>query len=394
MSDTLLIRLNSDAGIRDWLILDEFGQTPAGVQTGPLPDVGHRPRKVIVVVPAEDIRLMEAVVPGRNRQKVLQAVPYVLEEQLAQDVDALHFSVGQMQDDNRYPVAIVDRKQMDVWFEMLRENHLKPELMITETQAIPLHEDAWSLLIEDDRAIIRSGEYAGSVTDTNNVMMFFELYAGREDAPEQVRVYGNTVVDLGIIDAVMDESDEQTVLPLLSKGLETTRSINLLQGQYSQKENIRALLTPWKATAALLLAGLLTGLVSMGVEYSKLSKRQASMTVMMEQLYRDAFPDAKRIVNPRSQMEQKLTAMRRQAGTSHTSFMMLIGEMGEVLRNTPGVTINGASFRDGRLDLELMADNLQLLDTLKQSLMESGQLKAEILSATTEAGQKSKAVSA
>jgi type II secretory pathway component PulL len=60
------------------------------------------------------------------------------------------------------------------------------------------------------------------------------------------------------------------------------------------------------------------------------------------------------------------------------------------LRATQGVSIEGASYRDGRLDLDLQADNLQILDQLKQSLAASGRMQAEIQSATTEAGQKVK----
>ena len=89
-------------------------------------------------------------------------------------------------------------------------------------------------------------------------------------------------------------------------------------------------------------------------------------------------------------MEQQLKQLRRQSGTSNTDFIALLGETGKVLKKTSGVQISGASFRDGRLDLELAADNLQLLDQLKQALNNTGRLQAEIQSATTEAGQKVK----
>jgi hypothetical protein len=48
-----------------------------------------------------------------------------------------------------------------------------------------------------------------------------------------------------------------------------------------------------------------------------------------------------------------------------------------------GVEINGATFRGGRLDLDIRVANLQLLDTIKQSLVSGGGLEVEIQSATT-----------
>ncbi|MGB5338967.1 MAG: type II secretion system protein GspL, partial [Gammaproteobacteria bacterium] len=142
--------------------------------------------------------------------------------------------------------------------------------------------------------------------------------------------------------------------------------------------------------AALLVAGLVLALVSVGVESYRLSQQQKALTAQIEQLYKQTFPNAKRVVNARAQMEQQLKQLQRQTGTGQTDFIVLLGETGSILKRTQGVEISSASFRDGRLDLELAADNLQILDKLKQELVASGRLQAEIQSATTEAGQKVK----
>jgi len=89
-------------------------------------------------------------------------------------------------------------------------------------------------------------------------------------------------------------------------------------------------------------------------------------------------------------MEQQLSQLQRSAGGGNTDFLFMLAETAGVLRATQGINIQGASYRDGRLDLELQADNLQILDQLKQSLAASGRMQAEIQSATTEAGQKVK----
>jgi len=68
----------------------------------------------------------------------------------------------------------------------------------------------------------------------------------------------------------------------------------------------------------------------------------------------------------------------------------MLSETANVLRATQGISINGASYRDGRLDLDLQADNLQILDNLKQALTATRRMNAEIQSATTEEGQKVK----
>lgn len=387
MSETLLIRLDSEANPRDWALLDAEGQMVGEVQQGELPPVINR--RVTVLVPADDVVLTHARVPGRNRQRVLQAVPYALEEQFAEDIENLHFAVGSGSAELGYPVAVVSRSRMDGWVAGLKSLGLAPEAMYAEVQTLPLSSDGWTLLIEGDRALARTGAHGGFATDLSMIGTLFGLYAGRENAPERVNVYGDTVVDLGVIEAFSVE-ESRPPLAWMAVGLAQGGGVNLLQGSYSFREDIGALLRPWRATAALLVACCVFALVAVGVDNFRLEKQQAEMSTQIEQLFRTTFPEVQRVVNARAQMEQALRRLERQTGGASTEFLALLGETGDVLQRTRGVQVSGASFRDGRLDLELAADNLQVLDELKQALAGSGRLKAEIQSATTESGQKVK----
>jgi general secretion pathway protein L len=387
MAETLLIRLAAGRrGFRDWLLVDEQGQGKGPVQTG-IPDVGiiTAVRRVVVLVPGSEVTLAEARVPGRNRQRVLRAIPYALEEHLAADVEALHFALGPATDGDQYPVAVVDRFNMDAWTELLRENGIQAEQMIPETLALPTGAD-WNLMAEGDDVLVRSGDYAGFALDTDNLPVLFSLFQAKERAPESAQVFGSTVLDLEAVDIEFVD-DRAQPLEVLARGWSQAPGINLLQGDYSRREEWGRLLRPWKASAALLLAGLILVGVSTGLNYFQLSQQREQLAAEIEEVYRKAFPQARRIVNPRAQMEQKLNQLRRQAGGGNTDFMAMFAETAGVVRVTEGIRVNGASYRNGRLDLDLQADSLQILDTLKQSLVSSGLMTAEIQSATTEANQ-------
>ena len=86
-------------------------------------------------------------------------------------------------------------------------------------------------------------------------------------------------------------------------------------------------------------------------------------------------------------MQQQLDKLQGQQGAGG-GFLSLLGQSGAVLKDMDGVEVSGATFRAGRLDVELTVNNLQLLDQLKQSLMESGRLSVEIQSATTGRDQR------
>ena len=110
MADTLLIRLAPRLqGLRDWLLVDADGQIKTPVQVGvPAGAVISGARRIVVLVPGEEVALHEARVPGHNRQRVLRVVPYALEEELASDVEDLHFALGRSLGGERYPVAVVE----------------------------------------------------------------------------------------------------------------------------------------------------------------------------------------------------------------------------------------------------------------------------------------------
>lgn len=389
MVDTLLIRLERERpAVRDWLLLTDQESSGQKSQTGaPGSDVLAEARRVVVLVPGTDVYLDEASVPGRNRQRLLRAIPYALEERLVTEVEQLHFALAASQQDNVHPVAVVERSRMDEWQAMLREQGIMADQWIPEQLALPLVENQWSVLLDGDCAVVRTGAYAGFVLETDTLPVLLELMREPEALPERVQLFGSTVLDLQGLDVAMVDPDAPS-LEVLARGWQQGPVINLLQDAYSRKEEWSRLLRPWKATAALLLTALLLGALTTGVNYYRLSAQQAQLAADIEALYRKSFPEARRVVNPRAQMEQKLKELERSASGDGPEFLKLIGEAAGVIRAAEGVEVQGASYRVGRLDLELEAESLQILDQLKQSLDASGHMKAEIQSATTQGGKK------
>jgi len=390
MAETLLIRLAAGTrGFRDWVLVDEQGQGKGPVQTG-VPDAGiiNGVRRVVVLVPGTEVSLAEARVPGRNRQRLLRAIPYVLEEQLATDVEELHFALGPVGEGDQYPVAVVERSNMDAWAALLRENGIQAEQLIPETLALP-SDAGWSLMVDGATVLVRSGDYAGFAADTDNLPVLFALFQAEQQAPETARVFGSTILDLEGVDVEFIDERIQP-LELMARAWAQGPGINLLQGAYSRREEWGRLLRPWITSAALLLAGVILVGVTTGLNYFHLSGQREQLSAEIEAVYRQAFPRAKRIVNPRVQMEQKLAQLQRQGGGGNTDFLAMFAETADVVRSTKGIDVRGASYRNGRLDLDLQADNLQILDGLKQSLVSSGLMSAEIQSASTGADQKVK----
>ena len=395
MRNMLLLRANpSDDQSWSWLHLDSTGVARGVIHTGSLADVAAEASglRVLVLMPATDCLLTSVRVPGRNRKKLLQAAPYALEEQLSDDVEKLHFAIGVELDDGSWQVAVTNKQRMQTLMAALGEAGLDVQQVIPEQLAVPLSEDGDSVLLDHDMAVVRNGMYSGYAVDSDNLGIV--LAAGKQDDADiqavlQLYVEQDASPDLSNYPGEIHiEHYARNPLATLSQGLDS-KAINLLQGEFGQTGEWSRIWQPWRATAALLLAGVLISNAVMAVDYYRLGKESEQLKIQIEDTFRKAFPETRRLVNPRAQMQQKLDQFQKKQGTGNR-FLDLIGQVGVVIKDTKGVEVTGANYRGGRLDLDLMVTSLQLLDQLKQTLTKDNKLSVEIQSATTESDQRVK----
>ena len=388
MSETLLIRFAERGrdGV-EFVRLDATNRPLAPARQGSLAEaaVEAAARRVVVLVPAADVLLTRANVPTQNRQRARKAAPFALEEQLAEDVDTLHFALGAARDaDGQWPVAVTARAQMDAWLAQLHDAAILPDRFYPEQILLPLAPGSASLLLEEDRVLLRDQPWSAQSTDPATLPALLELLMARNETGIALDVWhcgGELPVWMEPVSAKVEPCADGA-LAVLARGLAQEGLPDLLQGAYSRKEQYGRLWRPWRAAAALLLVGVLVSAVQHGLHYRSLKADAAELGAQIEQVYTKTFPGG-RVVNPRVQMEQQLNQLRRQQGGGDSDFLGLIARLGGVVAATPGIELVGANFREGRLDLELSAADIQTLDKLKQALTEAGGLSVDIQSATT-----------
>src|SRR5690606_31283561 len=122
-------------------------------------------RRVVVLVPGTDVLLAEPVLPLKSSAKLAQVVPFALEEQLAEDVEDLHFAVGKRADRPGTPVAVVSHERMTQWQVTLRTAGIDVDAIYAETSVLPVTPNGVSLLIDGSRVYVRREGTPGAVLD-------------------------------------------------------------------------------------------------------------------------------------------------------------------------------------------------------------------------------------
>ena len=394
MRNTLLLRPDSVADDAwRWLRLGEDGKPQGSIHAGSLANAAAEAGglRVTILVPGTECLLSQVKIPGRNRQKLLRAVPFALEEQLSDEVENLHFAVGKTMVDGAWPVIVVSRVYMQALMDAVAGAGLDVQQVVSELQAIPIAENEITVLLDGEIARVRSGPFSGYVADSENLGLLLAAEPHDEEAAlPALRLLLREHSQLPDTDAYNAETQVQQFsgdpLNIFAQGLDAN-AVNLLQGSFSRSGEWLRIARPWRASAALLLAGFLVSTVVMGIDYFRLDNEREQLRAEIEDTFRKALPGVARIVNPRVQMQQHLEQVQRGSGAG-AGFLGLLARSGSVFKDMQGVEVQGVTFRAGRLDVDLAVSNLQLLDELKQKLSQDGKLTVEIQSATTAADQR------
>ncbi|HWQ95433.1 MAG TPA: type II secretion system protein GspL [Gammaproteobacteria bacterium] len=401
MRNRLFIRIDDASGAAagesmlalSWLAMDDASEPQGAVAHGRIQEalaLAHG-RQVIVLVPASDVLLARAIVPNVGRQRLAQAIPYALEDQLGSEVEDLHFALGR-QTGQAISVAVVARGKMDAWLGYLRDAGFQPDLLVPSILGLPYEEGTWTVLREAGDALCRSGVQAGFAADHDNleILLSLAITEAGDAVPARLRILDTPGAPalhaetwsqtLGV--SVRREASAEDAVTLLARNFNEDLVINLLQGDYSRREQLEKLWRPWKPAAALLALWLVVYVGMTVSEVVSLSRQSPKLQKQIEQTYLQAFPDASKVVNPKVQMQRRLDALRGNKGEGG-GLLELLAQAGGPLKDTPDLELRTITFKEGQLNLDLRVQDLQVLDQLKQRLAAQSKMEVEIQSASS-----------
>lgn len=405
MADWFVVRLPRRSGDPvNWIAVDSQGHLLAAPGSGTLPEAAAQihGRKAAVLVPAGDVLLTEATLPAKTGAKLAQVVPYALEEQVADDIDSLHFAVGRRDSGTgRTSVAVVDKAVMQSAMETLREAGIAPALLASEASLVAANPGQVVGWLEGDSLVLCAPARPPIVTPVTTLQDTFGFLAATQAYGEGVEPGTLSLLfyapaadwqqhagELGFLQGHFAAAKVQILpqgsLPWLASQVEVAAPINLLQGEYVLRTRGGADLRRWRVPAALAAAVLLVFVGSKVFEIRRLNAAERALDVEIEQTFRAAMPGALDSKDARRRMEQRFASLQENGGRS--GLLPALSAFATARAAAPDATLQGLSLREGALDLRVRAADAQSLDRINQQLRASG-LSTEITSGTAaEAG--------
>jgi general secretion pathway protein L len=399
MADWLIIRLpRTPAEQASWIVADARGvaiEAPAG---GPLAlaQPAAAGRHVCVLVPGTDVLMMEPELPTKAGAKLAQMVPYALEEQLAEDIDELHFAIGRRGADSatrragdaaRTPVAVVARALMDEWLGAVQAAGIVPESMYADTDLLPANPGQAVAWLDGDMVVVRAAGAAPVTMPSDALAEALALALAQPGDEFTVEGRGAGLILYtgaaeweqhgAAVEALRDQFDGMRVqvlsdgpLPLLAQQLPEASAINLLQGSYAPQTSNAVGLRAWRVAAILLACLVGLHVVGKATELAVLKKREHTLDASIDQAFRTAMPGEFNTTDARRRMQQRLQTAR--GGGEFSGLLPALGALVVARNGAPGTIVQALSFREGAVDLKLAAPNAESLDRISRALRDNG----------------------
>jgi general secretion pathway protein L len=384
MAEWLILQLSRGLEERcGWMLADEHGQPLSAPRVGALAQAAGEAggRRVAAIVPSSDVLMTEVELPQKSGVRPQQIAPFALEEQLAADIETLHFAVGPRDDHTgRTAVAVVTRSLMDQWLKALAAEGLTPAVICGEAALLPENPGHTMLMIDGDTLSVRRAGQTVLAMPADDMAAALEAALGPTLAEDNLLVYA-TPQDwhrhAREAEALRSRCASLKVqllnagpLPLLAPQLAAGQYINLLAGDFGHKTAFGGDWRRWRLAGVLAVALLAVHVGGLSLELLQQQHSERALDEAIGNVARGALPGDPGTGAVRSRIEQRLLAAQGPSGGS--GLLAALAALAQAVSGVDGASVQGLSFRENGLDLKLKAADAASLERVDQALRNGG----------------------
>ncbi len=394
MNVTYFIQLFDDQ-LQDcnWLRFNE--RTPVGqARQGELSEIltEAASSRLVLILPAPSVVLHKVSIVAKSRSQIEAALPYALEDELASDIEQMHFAYRTLdkQSGNQL-VAVVDRNLVQRLHALITQYQFESVVLVPQMLMVPWQADSWTLFVQREQALLRkdlSDGYAMDVVAMPELLTTErELYKQQHDsdsAPE-LNIY-NFSPDQEVEDGSLLGGDSEALAVMARYWLDNPdQEINLFQGEYQIVRPMRDLLRQWSMAAGIAVIALVMYLMNVAVDNYQLARERDALEASMQSLYETIFNE-KPSGNPAENMRKKLVALGSESGGDSNNFISVILVSGKEFLADSQTSITRLRYTGNGVEVDLETTSIEQLEKLQQKLI-AASVKAELKAVSNDNGK-------
>lgn len=364
--------------------------------------------ELIGLLPSSSALCTEVNVPGNQSRYIQQALPFAVEDQVAQDIEQMHLVLGEKFKNGAYRVLCVDHLLFSPFFAAINDANLIGSLkaVYLESDLIDRSNADIKIVLSSTDAFIVTEHQSITIQSANLIAYLDTLFLSSNEETDkeainiEITLDKSAVASSKMLIAEIEQYPHATlnVSESTSSAFECICSeyfnlkkmpINLCQGNYQLSSKSKGAWARWRAVAVIAGLGFL---LQLGVFVGQgLHANQQAELVSAEALkeYKSAIPTARNIsVAKLPRIIKGQLNQLKSGGVDKLEFLDLLGEAGyqyNTNQSKGSLVFHSINYSEqrGELLIELHAKSFDQLESLKKAIVSAG-LTAKISSAVQE----------
>lgn len=276
-------------------------------------------RSVIALAPSSEILLKWVELPPKAGRKIISAIPFMLEDELATDISQQFFAIGPKRGDEQ-AVAVVSHEKMELWQSWLSEAGLFCDTIIPDVLAVPVTENGWSVLTLGEQLLVRQDTFKGVQGEATWLLPTLVHFTAQQESPITITNYAG--IDLSSLPNI-EEAQAPLELPMQVLAKEAMQSgFNLCQGDYKVKRKRSGVLNQWRVAAVLAVLALCTSLIDKGFSLYQLKAQNQALSSEINTAVKAGFPNIGTYRNVRLKLQSELAKLEQGGGSASMLIML------------------------------------------------------------------------
>lgn len=308
--------------------------------------------RTLLVCPCERVSLLDVELPWLAERKARAAIPFALEDRLTQSIEDLHFAFDKEHYLNgHYEIAVLEKQQLQNLMGIFTEEAIEFDAITLDWYALSADES----ILTGSSTLINSPDFKGALSP-ELASAFQSLFTRTHNF-----VFQDSSSEIEIPDKQLLPENSWI---WISRRLLESKPLNLCQGELQHATHALQIQKGYRYLAGFAGLWLIMLLAFNAFKLHMVNSKLEDTNQQIAVIYKQFFPEAKQIINPKFRINQLLGDS---AGNAQSSFWNLLDKLAQGIANS-NVKIEQFRFQNKTLVATLVCPDFANLEKLEERL--------------------------
>tara|TARA_B100001250_G_scaffold414631_1_gene455008 strand:- start:9172 stop:10410 length:1239 start_codon:yes stop_codon:yes gene_type:complete len=395
MSEYFVIRLINDNFHSSWIKVNKNGHYTQEAKFGNLSDAVNDlegKHKIIILIPGSKVSINTVTLPTSNNNNIIKMLPFLIEENTAENTNNLFFTYRFLGNGNDAVVASILKDYLNRIISKLNKLNIYPTYIYADTQGIPDIPGHLTLIAEKDFTYGKIPGQQPFVIENLKLIDIWNMIPKKyrsEDLINNIILYTD---DSGF-NRCKDEINElrekaksvnflkfkEGLLPGLASTLIKNPGNNFLSGEFMPKTNWNELFRPWVLSISLILLLFIANIFGSIIDLNRLKLENIKLTNQIKNQCGEIF-SSENISTCETMISQQLSSSSSNSNSVRENLFLEIINIISIYIDQ-NIALESIVYRDNIMNLRVTTSDIATLDAFATLIQDYEKLSINIQSA-------------